>query len=145
MTSNQAEKSTGRQLTPPEGRRRCLTCLLLGIVFASGLVAGGGLTIILGLGQRRRGRPMEEVRDELTDMFADRLGLSQAQIPKVRDVVEARLIDHFRQRDRQLTLMDQHIRPVLNDEQIPKWAELHAELMKKYSKNRQTTTQPGGQ
>jgi len=132
-------------LAPPQTQRRCVTCVLLTAVFISGLLAGGGLTIILGLGQRpRKPRAMEEVRDELTEKFTERLGLSEAQIPKVRDVVEARILDHFRQRDRQLSLMDKHIRAILNDEQAAKWKKLYAELLEKYSKNR-TATQPAEQ
>ena len=96
MTGNQTSESSGSPLNPPP--RRCAACLLLAIVLASGLLAGGGLTVIFDLDEKagsifgiapkpRKSKSIAELRDSITDRYALELDLSDEQKSKVREIL----------------------------------------------------------
>jgi hypothetical protein len=156
MTSNQTSESSGSQLPPK--RRCCASCLLLAIVFVSGLLAGGGLTIIFDLDEEvsrifglapkpRKPRSIAELRDSITDRYAVELGLSAEQKSKVREVLTKHFSGSLQRRIQLLDKLSEALYPILNDDQRANWEKLKADRIKKWSEGMPTTrptTQPSG-
>jgi hypothetical protein len=148
MTGNQTSESTGSQLTPP---RRCgVSCLLLSVVFASGLLAGGGLTIIFHLEEKvtaifglapepRESRSIGQLRDDITDRYAAELGLSDEQKSKVREIITEQLSGSLQRRIQMLDKLSEGLRPILDDAQRAKWEKMKAELIEKWGEGAPTT------
>jgi len=158
MTSNQADTSTGQQLTPPEAPRRCVSCLLLGIVFVSGLLIGSGLTVIFdldekaaelfGISRPRKSRSIAKLRDDITDRYADELGLSPEQKSKVREILTEHFSGALERRMKLLDKLSKGLVPILDYAQKAQWEEIKAKRIKKWSEGMPTsrpTTQPGGE
>ncbi len=156
MTSNQTSESSGSQLPPK--RRCCASCLLLAIVFASGLLAGGGLTIIFDLDEEvskifglapkpRKSRSIAELRDSITDRYATELALSAEQKSKVREILTEHFSGSLQRRKRMLDKLSEGLNPILDDAQKAKWEKLKNDRIKKWGEGMPTTrptTQPSG-
>ena len=149
MTSNQTSESSGSQLTPP--RRCCASCLLLSVVFASGLLAGGGLTIIFDLDEKateifglarkpRESRSIEQLRDDLTNRYAEELGLSDEQKGKLREIITKQLSGSLQRRRQMLDKLSEGLNPILDDAQRAKWEKMKADRIKKWGEGMPTTS-----
>ncbi|MCP4374774.1 MAG: hypothetical protein GY794_01135 [bacterium] len=151
MTNNQTSESDQCQLTPP--RRSCgSSCLLLMIVFASGLLAGGGLTVIFDLDEtvskifglepeRKKSGSIEQLRDRITDRYTKELGLSEEMTNKVRDIITRQLSGSLKRRMETLDKLSEALYPTFNDVQKANWEKMKAESIKRWGKAL-TTTQP---
>ena len=151
MTGNQTSESSGTQLTPP---RRCgASCLLLAIVFASGLLAGGGLTIIFHLEEKvtaifgldskpRNSRSIAQLRDDVTDRYAAELGLSDEQKSKIREIITEQLSGSLQRRIQMLDELSEGLHPILDDAQWAKWEKIRAERIEKWGEGMPTTRPP---
>ena len=152
MTGNQTSESTGCQLTPPG--RRCVSCLLLTIVFASGLLVGAGLTVIFDLdetateifGLKRtppKSRSIAQMCDDITNRYAEELGLSDEQKSKVHEVLTEHFSGALQRRIGVLEKLSVALAPILNDAQRAEWEKLKVDRVKKWSEA-SPTTRPGG-
>jgi hypothetical protein len=128
--------------------------MLLAIVLASGLIAGIGLTIIfdlddtvtelLGLPPKpRKSRSIAELRDSITNRYATKLGLSDEQTSKVRDIITEHLSGSLGRRIKLLDKLTTGLLPILDDSQKALWKEIKAEQIAKWGKG-MPTTRPAG-
>ena len=145
MTSNQTTESGGSRLPAP---RRCgISCFLMAIVFVSGILAGGGLTVIFELdetvtklfGLKQKSRSIAELRDRITDRYAIELGLSGEQTEKLREIFGRHLADSLQRRINILDKVTAELAPLLNDAQKAKWVQVKAERIKKWGEGMATT------
>ncbi|MDP6045539.1 MAG: hypothetical protein QGH94_12105 [Phycisphaerae bacterium] len=139
MTNEQTNELSGSRLPAPH---RCGTpCLLLLIVFISGLLAGGGLTVIFDLdeeiakvlGVKKKSRSIIELRDRLTDRYADELGLTGENKEKMRELFNEQLKGSVQRRVNILNKVTEGLSPLLSEAQKAKWEQIKAERIKKWS------------
>ena len=151
MTSNHTSESSGSRLNPPR-RSRCAPCLLLAIVFVSGLLAGGGLTVIFefdetvtrifGLAPKeRKSKSIAELRDRITDRYAAELDLSTEQKSKVREIITEHFSGSLQRRIKLLDKLTEALDPAFTDAQRAKWEQSKADRIKKWGDGL-TTTRP---
>jgi hypothetical protein len=147
MTNANTTESDGSRLPAP---RRCgIPCLLLTIVFISGILAGGGLTVIFDLdeeiakvlGVKKKSRSIIELRDRLTERYAGELGLTGDKKEKMRDLFNEQLKGAIQRRVNILNKVTEGLNPILSDAQKAKWEQIKSERIKKWSEG-MTTTRP---
>lgn len=133
---------------PPSRPRRWVTLVLCTIIFVAGGVLGSGLTVLLRLEEwPRPKKTFEERRDQLTERIAEKLQLDTKQTDALRNIVGQRLQNLETIREKILPEMqieaetlDRELRPLLNEEQIPRWEELYATLYEKWFRTPLTPT-----
>jgi len=147
MTSNSTTESGGTRLPAP---RRCgISCLLLAIVFVSGILAGGGLTVIFHLdeeiakilGVKKKPKSFLELRDKLTDRYAGELDLAKDQKEKMREIFTEQLKGSIERRARILEKITEGMNPILSEAQKAKWEQIKTERLKKWNEG-MPTSQP---
>jgi len=147
MSNNSTTESSGSRLPAP---RRCgIPCFLLAIVFISGILVGGGLTVIFDLdeeiarvlGMKSKSRSIVEMRDRLTDRYAGELGLTGDKKEKMRELFSEQLQGAIQRRINILNKVTEGLSPHLTDDQKAKWEQIKAECIKKWSEG-MPTTQP---
>jgi hypothetical protein len=136
----------------PARRSCCTSCLLLMIVFASGLLAGGGLTVIFGLDEtvteifglerkKQKSGSIAQLRDRLTNRYATELGLSEEMTNKVRDIFTEQLSGSLKRRMQTLEKLSEVLYPTFDDAQKANWEKMKAESIKRWG-DALITTQP---
>lgn len=142
MTSNQTSESNGTHLTPP--KRPCASCMMLTVVLISGLIAGLGLTIIFDLDdivsdtlnlpkKPRKTKSIGELRDRITDRYAEELDLSDAQKAQIHEVLTEYFSNSLQRRIHLLNDMTDVLSPVLDDVKKAQWEQMKADRIKKWS------------
>jgi len=150
MTGNQTSESSGPQLAPPT-RSCCASCLLLAVIFASGLLAGGGLTVIFDLEQkvmklfnlRKEPKSFLEIRDKLTDRYAGYLDMSTEQKEKLRKIFTKHLSGAIQRRIETLEKVTADLDAILNDAQKAQWEQVKSKNIEKWGEG-MPTTRTGG-
>jgi len=150
MTGNQTSESSGTHLTPP--KRNCASCLMLAVVLVSGLLAGLGLTIIFDLDDKvteilglppkpRKTTSMLELRDRLTNRYAEELDLSDELKSNIREIITEHLKSSLDRRIQLLDKLSESLNPVLSDAQKVQWEKAKADRIQKWGEGL-TTTRP---
>jgi len=123
---------------PPLRPRRWVTLVLCTVIFLAGAVLGTGVTILLKVETWPRPRKtLEERRDQLTERIAGKLSLDKKQTKKLQKIVERRLmnIEKIRQKilpemRNQSDALDRELRAILKKDQIASWDKLYHTLRK---------------
>ncbi len=136
---------------PSRPRRRWPAWLLLAVIFASGVLLGVSLTVLFRAEQPRGRKTIAEIRDQMTEKFADRLDLSAEQTEEVRRILEQRLaaLQEIRLELRprvevQAAELEKQVAAVLTAAQKEKWQQYYAELHERWFPE-PASTQPATQ
>ena len=143
MSENQTSDTQAPHLKPQP--KRCTSCMLLSIVFISGLLVGVGLTVILDLDktadsivaktqEKRKSRSMTEIRDRIIAKYTEELKLSETQTDKVREILTVHFNDSLKRRLETLEKMSAALKPILDETQWAQWEKLKTERIQKWSK-----------
>ncbi len=120
----------------PARRRRIWVSVLLGLViFASGVIVGGGATIVGIVHLRYKGPPSpEKVSTWITCRLCRELKLNDEQTEQVKNILQQRItsLQAIRYRvqpeiDVQLDALEEQIGDVLDDRQREKWRKIFAQ------------------